>query len=224
MREDVGGVDTVGDLRMLRDEQRPGLDAVDRHRADHHGGDGVARNAERHDGDQRAADIGVIGRFRCDNAFRRAGAELLRGASRISWPGRRPAYSRRCRRSPAVRRWRCRQGSTTTAGTGGRGFRRSPAGATPTASARSVSGFRRARGMFCFSTSIMICGNAKIPISTGRNGKPPLRNSDPKVKRGTPPIGSVADDGDQQPERGRDQAFHHRGFDQACDHRHRKHE
>ena len=37
----------------------------------------------------------------------------------------------------------------------------------------------------------MICAKAKMPISTGRNGKPPPMNSEPKVKRGTLAIGSV---------------------------------
>ena len=36
----------------------------------------------------------------------------------------------------------------------------------------------------------MICANAKMPISTGRNGKPPPMKSEPKVKRATLPIGS----------------------------------
>ena len=37
----------------------------------------------------------------------------------------------------------------------------------------------------------MIWAKAKMPISTGRNGKPPPMNSEPKVKRGTLAIGSV---------------------------------
>ena len=42
-----------------------------------------------------------------------------------------------------------------------------------------------------FSMSVMIWAKAKMPISTGRNGKPPPMNSEPKVKRGTLAIGSV---------------------------------
>ena len=45
-------------------------------------------------------------------------------------------------------------------------------------------------GPFSFSRSVMICAKAKMPIRTGRNGKPPPMNSEPKVKRGTLPIGS----------------------------------
>ena len=45
-------------------------------------------------------------------------------------------------------------------------------------------------GRSSFSRSVMICAKAKMPISTGRNAKPPPMNSEPKVKRGTLPIGS----------------------------------
>ena len=78
VRQDVGGVDAVGEAGVLRDEQRPGLDAVDGHGAEHDGGDGVAGNAERHDGHQRAADVGVVGGLRGDDALGVAVAELLR--------------------------------------------------------------------------------------------------------------------------------------------------
>ena len=41
-----------------------------------------------------------------------------------------------------------------------------------------------------FSMSVISCAKAKMPISTGRNGKPLRRNSVPRVKRGTLMIGS----------------------------------
>ena len=41
-----------------------------------------------------------------------------------------------------------------------------------------------------FSTSDMICAKANTPISTGRNGTPPSRNSMPSVSRGWPITGS----------------------------------
>ncbi len=56
---------------------------------------------------------------------------------------------------------------------------------------RSAVSAPGALGVRSFSMSVMIWANAKMPISTGRNGKPPDRNSEPKVKRGALPIGSV---------------------------------
>ena len=49
-----------------------------------------------------------------------------------------------------------------------------------------------------FSTSVMICAKAKMPIRTGRNGKPPPMNSEPKVKRGIAADRVGADHRDEQ--------------------------
>ena len=81
-----------------------------------------------------------------------------------------------------------------------------------------------ARRIASFSMSVMICAKAKTPISTGRNGKPPPRNSEPKVKRGTLPIGSVPITVIRRPMRGREQPLDERGFGQPRHHRHRQHE
>src|SRR3954469_233150 len=46
-----------------------------------------------------------------------------------------------------------------------------------------------------FLLFLIICAQAKMPIRTGRKGKPPPTNSEPKVKRGTP----AADEGALSP-------------------------
>ena len=77
VREDVRREHPVRELGVLRDEERPRLDAVDRERAEHDRGHRVAGDAERHDGHQRPGHVGVVRRLRGDDPLRDAGAELL---------------------------------------------------------------------------------------------------------------------------------------------------
>jgi hypothetical protein len=51
---------------------------MDRQRAHHHGGHGIAWNTEGHDHHQRARDIGAVRGFRRHDAFGNAGAEFFR--------------------------------------------------------------------------------------------------------------------------------------------------
>ena len=70
--------DAVGEGGRVGDECRARDDVVDQQRPQHDGGDDVARDAQRHHGDERAAGGGVVGGLGRDDAVGRAGAEVLR--------------------------------------------------------------------------------------------------------------------------------------------------
>ena len=62
---------------MLPEDQGTGLNALHDQRTQQQGGGGVAGDAQGQQGDDGAADGGVVGRFRGDHAVDDAGAELL---------------------------------------------------------------------------------------------------------------------------------------------------
>ena len=74
---DIGrGDQAPEDFRVLRDQQRPGLNALHQHGRDHQRRDRRKGNAEREQRHQRGGGGGIVGGFRAGDAFDGAAADL----------------------------------------------------------------------------------------------------------------------------------------------------